>query len=140
MKTAKIFKILVLALGLILSWANFGEAAPLGTAFNYQGYLYDANQVANGLYDFAFALYDSLSDGNQIGGAVVKPDVNVIDGYFTVKLDFNDPNAFKGQTRWLQIAVRPGELEDPAFYTNITPRQDCRKSALDYHGLHSKEG
>jgi hypothetical protein len=123
MKTAKMFIILVLALGLILSWANFGRAAPLGTAFNYQGYLYDSNQAANGLYDFQFKLYDNedIPIANKIGRDVNKPDVNVIDGYFTVKLDFNDPNAFKGEARWLRIGVRPGDFTVSIPYTFLYP-------------------
>jgi len=122
MKTTKMLTILVLTLGLIFCSARVSEAAEMGTAFTYQGYLYDANHVADGLYDFQFKLYDSLADGNQVGSDVNKPDVDVVDGYFTVKLDFGS-GIFDGDARWLEIGVRQGELEDPNAYTVLTPRQ-----------------
>jgi hypothetical protein len=37
------------------------------TAFTYQGKVTDNGAPANGSYDFAFRLYDSLSGGIQIG-------------------------------------------------------------------------
>jgi hypothetical protein len=122
MKTRKILVILVVTLGLMVCQTKVSEAAPMSTAFTYQGHLYDANHVANGNYDFQFKLYDSNSDGNQVGSDVDKPDVNVVDGYFTVELDFNDPNAFNGEARWLKIGVRPGA--STGGYTTLSPRQE----------------
>ncbi|MHC4500968.1 MAG: hypothetical protein ACYS21_17855, partial [Planctomycetota bacterium] len=69
-------------------------------------------------------LYDSAGDGNQVGGDVNVPDVDVIDGYFTVALDFGS-SVFEGDARWLKIGVRPGELEDPNGYTPLSPRQEA---------------
>jgi hypothetical protein len=96
----------------------------MGTAFTYQGRLMDANEAADGVYDFQFKLLDAPSGPNQVGGDVNKPDVNVIDGYFTVELDFNEPNAFNGDARWLEIGVRPGSASDPCQYTTLAPRQE----------------
>jgi hypothetical protein len=126
MKTTKMLTILVLALGLMFCTTKVGEAAPMGSAFTYQGHLYDANVIANGLYDFAFKLYDSNDPctGIQIGGDFNVPDVDVIDGYFTVELDFNDANAFNGDARWLEIGVRLGEMNDPNGYTPLSPLQE----------------
>lgn len=124
MKTTKIITILVVALGLILCQARISEAAEMGTAFTYQGHLYDSNHIAEGLYDFQFKLYDANSDGNQIGVDVNTADVDVLNGYFMVGLDFNEPNAFNGDARWLEIGVRPGELEDSNAYTALSPRQE----------------
>jgi hypothetical protein len=123
MKTAKILTILVLALGLIVCQAKVSEAAPLGTAFTYQGHLYDNNDVANGLYDLQFSLYDV-----NVGGAAVANDVNVhdmdvIDGFFTVELDFGS-EVFDGNARWLEIGIRPGDQNDPNVYTALSPRQE----------------
>jgi len=120
MKNVKILTILVLAI-VIVSWAKVSEAAPLGNAFTYQGHLYDANHVANDTYDFKFRLYDYSVTGSQIGSDVNVPDINVIDGYFTVELDFG--SVFDGNERWLEIGVRPGELGDPNVYTTLSPRQ-----------------
>jgi hypothetical protein len=127
METRKILAILFLALGLLLCWAKVGEAAPMGTAFTYQGRLIDANEAADGLYDFQFKLFDDANvvDGNQVGSDVNVADVDVIDGYFTVELDFNEPNSFKGDARWLEICVRPGAQNDPNVYTTLSPRQEA---------------
>ncbi len=122
MKSAKILTILVLALGLTFFWPEVGQASPMGTVFTYQGNLYDANYAANGLYDFAFKLYDADSDGNNVGADVNVTNVDVIDGYFTIELDFNDVNAFNGEARWLEIDVRPGDSNDPCDFVTLSPR------------------
>ncbi|MHC4500985.1 MAG: hypothetical protein ACYS21_17940, partial [Planctomycetota bacterium] len=126
MKARKILAILVLALGLMVWPVQVSEAAEVGTAFTYQGLLYDANRVADGLYDFTFRLYDANHPdiGIQVGEDVNVPDVDVLEGYFTVELDFNDANLFMGEARWLEIGVRPGEMNDPNVYTVLEPRQE----------------
>ncbi|MHC4500418.1 MAG: hypothetical protein ACYS21_15060, partial [Planctomycetota bacterium] len=65
METRKILAILVLVLVLIVWPVEVSEAEPMGSAFTYQGHLYDANRPANGRYDFQFKLYD---DANVIDG------------------------------------------------------------------------
>jgi hypothetical protein len=49
--------------------------------------------------------------------------MDVIDGYFTVVMDFNDANAFNGAVRWLEVGVRLGNQNDPNGYTPLSPRQ-----------------
>jgi len=130
--------IVVLALGMMVCTGRLAGAVDMGTAFTYQGrLLVDANDVndvkvpANGLYDFQFKLYDG-PDPNfalQVGITVDINDVNLAgtDGYFTVELDFvgdDDPNVFNGYARWLEIGIRPGELEDPSEYTFLSPVQE----------------
>jgi hypothetical protein len=95
--------------------------AALGTAFTYQGRLTDGGAPANGAYDFEFRLYDSLSGTTQIGSAVVKDNVSVTGGVFTVQLDFG-ASAFAGEARWLQISVRAGSSS--GAYTTLSPRQE----------------
>ncbi|MFH1615980.1 MAG: hypothetical protein ABIG61_12965 [Planctomycetota bacterium] len=107
----------------------------MGTAFTYQGHLYDANHVANDIYDFQFKLFDAVTDGNQIGNTVSMPDVDVIDGYFTVVLDFNNINAFNGENRWLDIGIRPGEQNDPCEYTVLIPRQELTPTPYALYSL-----
>jgi hypothetical protein len=123
MKTAKILVVLVPAFCFVVCPAKVSQAAPMGTAFTYQGHLYDANYAANGLYDFQFKLYDANSGGVQLGNDVNKPDFDVIDGYLTVELDFGT-GVFTGDARWLEIGVRPGDLNDPNVYTSLSPRQE----------------
>jgi hypothetical protein len=56
MKRRRISIMLVLALGLVFCLFQVGKAAPMGTAWTYQGRLMDANNPADGLYDLQFAL------------------------------------------------------------------------------------
>ena len=136
MKIRRMLTILSLALGLVLCRAEVGEAGEMGTAFTYQGHLYDSNHVANGQYDFQFKLYDAYIDGNQVGIDVKKPDVDVIDGYFGVELDFGGA-VFDGRAVWLEIGVRPGEQDDPNVYAALSPRQAVTATpyALQSRGL-----
>ena len=122
MKRIKISTILVLVFGLMIFIAQVGRAETMGTAFTYQGRLIDANKTTDGLYDFQFKLYDAVSEGNQVGADVNKLEVNVIDGYFTVSIDFGS-DVFNGDARWLEIGVRPGDQNDPNVYTTLIPRQ-----------------
>jgi hypothetical protein len=122
MKATTVLTILVLGLGLV--WpAGLAEAAPMTTAFTYQGRLTDPNgDPCHGQYDFQFKLYDANSDGNQIGTDVNRPNVDVIESYFTVDVDFGY-DVFGGNDRWVEIGVRPGEQDDPCAYTTLSPRQ-----------------
>jgi hypothetical protein len=92
----------------------------IGTAFSYQGHLTDNNAPATGKYDFLFKLYDSLTDGQQIGLALDLNDESVNAGLFTVQLDFGD-GVFTGPVRYLEIGVRPGASTAP--HTFLTPRR-----------------
>jgi hypothetical protein len=120
MKPRKMFTILLVAVGLMVCQAEFAKAAPMGTAWTYQGRLLDANEVADGLYDFEFSLYDDPCTGSQQGSTLDINDIDVIDGYFTVVLDFGAE--FDGDARWLEIAVRPGVSIDA--YDTLIPRQE----------------
>jgi hypothetical protein len=122
MKTTKILTILVLALGLIFRQAEVSKAEPMGTAWTYQGRLMDANGPADGQYDFEFRLFqDPVLNSFQVGPTIDINDLDVIDGYFTVLLDFGD-KAFTGNARWLEIGVRPGDSENR--YTILKPRHE----------------
>jgi len=135
MNHTKIFKILFTLLVVVLCFGPVGLAGPLGTAFTYQGRLIDANNAADGLYDFQFKLFDANSAGNKLGADVNKPEVDVIDGYFTVELDFG--SVFDGNERWLHIGVRPGVQNDPNTYTVLTPRQKLTPTP---YAIYAKNG
>lgn len=97
-----------------------GPAAPLGTAFTYQGQLRDNNGNAiNSTCDFRFTLYDALTAGAQAGAPLTKTGIAVDKGYFTVLLDFG-AGIFTGQARWMEVAVKCSG--DAAFIT-LGPRQ-----------------
>jgi hypothetical protein len=115
-----------------LCMAGVAKSAPMGTAFTYQGRLTDANSPAEGLYDFEFEVYDALDGGSQQGSTVSKDDVDVIDSYFTVELDFGS-SVFTGDARWLQIAVRPGASSDPCDFATLSPRQELTPTPYAIH-------
>ncbi len=138
MKTRKTSVILLLIIVFLFSLPGTSTAAALGTAFTYQGHLYDNNDIANDLYDFQFKLYDSNSGGSQIGTDVNVADVDVIDGYFTVKLDFGD--VFDANATWLEIGVRPGVQEDPNTYIALTPLQEITPAPYTLYALESGSG
>ena len=101
------------------------QPVAMGTAFTYQGRLSDTAGPADGLYDFRFKLYDNpdLVFAAQQGAAIDVNDLDVIDGYFTVELDFGS-DVFDGSARWLEIAVQPGETNDPNAFMALSPRQE----------------
>ncbi|NUQ47242.1 MAG: tail fiber domain-containing protein [Phycisphaerae bacterium] len=98
----------------------------MGTAFNYQGQLKNAGSPLTDLADFQFSLWDAAgagnppSGGNQIGSLMSVDNVDVVDGLFTVNIDFGS-GAFDGQARWLQIAVR--SPAGSGAFTTLSPRQ-----------------
>ena len=100
--------------------------AALSTAFNYQGQVADdAGEPIDGACDLRFGLHDALTGGAKVG-EVTKGNQPVADGLFAVQLDFG--SAFKGDARWLEIAVRcPAGSGD---YTTLSPRQEV--SAVPY--------
>lgn len=68
---------------------------PLGSAITYQGRLNHSGGPVNGLTVMSFALFDAVTDGNQVGVTLTfdgiggnPPPVSVSDGLFTVALDF----------------------------------------------------
>jgi hypothetical protein len=120
---------LVVSLALLLSVTGalaqeVGPQSPqaaIGTAFTYQGQLKNASGPVTGSCDFQVSLWDSLAnDTGQIGTMQDKSNVVVSNGLFTVQLDFG-ANAFNGEARWLEIAVRCPA--GSGTYATLSPRQ-----------------
>ncbi len=114
-----------------LSQSSFGFAvffcyifaslvAQAESRFTYQGRLENGGTIATGTYDFRFALYDAATAGNQIGVLIPIEDVAVVQGLFTVDLDFGQ-SSFTGAARWLEVAVRPAA--ETGDYQLLAPRQ-----------------
>jgi len=108
---------LTLALGLAVAPLR---AQPLGTAFTYQGRLVENATPATGSYDFELKLFNAPTGGAQMGSTLLRDDVAVADGLFTVSLDFGP--AFTGSARWLEIGVRPGA--GTGAFTTLPARQE----------------
>ncbi len=136
MRSLRIRLCVIAALGLVVA-SPVVQALPLGTAFTYQGRLADDGSPAEGLYNFAFSLWDDPLAGNQIGPLLLfesgmgNGPINVTDGLFTVEIDFGAA-AFSGQARWLEITVN-GML--------LSPRQRVSPApfALALPGLYTLE-
>src|SRR5262245_51144378 len=92
------------------SLAGTAAAAPIGTAFTYQGSLNDNGTAPTGLYDFRFSLWDAMVGGNQAGATLVLDDRQVTSGVFNLDLDFGSA-LYAGDARWLQIEVRQGRSD-----------------------------
>jgi len=110
--------LLLLAAGLVLAAQERAPAGNVASAFTYQGYLEQGGGPANGSFDFEFRLYDALAGCCQVGGVDAHSGVDVIDGIFTIQLDFG-ADAFDGAARWLQICVAPAGNS----CTDLSPRQ-----------------
>jgi hypothetical protein len=116
-----LFMTTVITLGMVLA------RDPVGTAFTYQGRLMEGGLPANGEYDLRFNLYDNVAgDAQGLLPPVAVDNLLVVDGLFTVELDFGD--SFDGTERWLAIEVRPGD--SVGAYERLSPRQ--RLSAVPY--------
>ncbi len=100
------------------------EPDPTGVTIPYPGRLAaDAGQpVADGAYDFTFALYDAETDGEPLWSEV-QEGVAVQEGAFNVLLGSVNGipvETLNGSERWLAVGVRgPGESD----FTALTPRQ-----------------
>jgi hypothetical protein len=108
---------------LLLLTALPAAAQPIGTAFTYQGRLTDGAVPPNANYDLEFRLFDLASGGAQQGPTVSRNAVPVVDGLFTVSLDF--ATAFAGSKRWLEVRVKPA---GGGSFTTLSPRQELTPS------------
>ena len=119
-----------------------GIQALMGTAFTYQGQLKKAGNPVSGTCDFQFSLWDAAGSGspptggNQIG-ITQTATISVTNGLFTAQIDFG-ADAFQGNARWLQIAVKcAGDVS----YTTLSPRQPLTPApyALALPGLWTQQ-
>ena len=94
-------------------------AAPVGTAFTYQGRLINGTNPAQGIYDLRFTIYDALAGGSSVGGPLTNAATAVSNGLFTVTLDFG-ADVFDGNARWLEVGVR---TNGGGAFGTLAPRQ-----------------
>src|SRR5437762_2316356 len=111
----------VILTAMVLSTLNsqLSTAFAQGTAFTYQGRLNDGANLANGNYDLTFAIFGVTTGGSPVTGPLTNSCVGVSNGLFTVLLDFG-AGVFNGNSRWLEIALRP---TGGGSFTTLTPRQ-----------------
>lgn len=106
-----------------LTLASAPETA-VGTGFSYQGRIEDGGNPVNGNCDFQFTLWDTGSGGTQVGNVDAQANVAVSNGLFSVIVNSSSQfgeDAFKGDARWLQVAVRcPAGA---GSYATLSPRE-----------------
>jgi hypothetical protein len=90
-----------------------------GTAFTYQGRLFDGTNPANGTYDVRASAWTAVSGGSMLSAYYTNPAVVVSNGLFTVLVDFG-PGIFIGGTDWLEIDAR---TNGAVSFTALSPRQ-----------------
>ncbi len=112
--------------------AGFVEAQ---SVFTYQGKLNDAGVPASGNYDFTFKLFSVVSGGSQIGADVLRDDVQVTNGVFTVNLDFGASPFTSATANYLEILVRPGA--STGAYTLLAPRLAITNSPYSIKSLNA---
>ncbi len=100
---------------------------PLTQSFSYQGKLDNAGAPVNGAVPMRFSLWNSATSAataSRVAPPILLNSVNVIEGRFTVGLDFTIPSGpaiFDGSERFLQIEV--GDLNGGGGFTTLAPRQ-----------------
>lgn len=107
---------------------------PLGTDFTYQGQLKASGMPAITTADFKYSLFNDAAAGAQVGATMSKDNVGVVNGLFTLPLDFG-PSAFNGDARWIEVAVR--SPAGSGTFTTLSPRQPVSGTpyALQTRGL-----
>ena len=101
-------------------WTTGQGATATSNAFTYQGEILVGGQPASGSYDLQFGLTDAAVGGNYIGGLVTNTAVPVVNGRFTVALDFGGVG-FDGSARWIEVGVRASG--SATNFSLLSPRQ-----------------
>lgn len=109
----------------VLAVIVFAPIAPasaqtsVGSAFTYQGQLQRSGSPATSTCNLQFGLWDAASGGAQVGTTQAFDGVSVVNGLFTVAIDFG-ADQFTGGARWVQSAVR---CAGDSSFTTLAPRQ-----------------
>ncbi len=113
---------LTVFVGCVGSVMSTQAGSPGGQAFTYQGQLKQGGIPYSGSADMQFSLVEVIGQ-TPVGATVEVPDVDVVNGLFTVTLDFGG-GVFDGEDLELEIAVRvPHDPTDTAPLTTLQPRQ-----------------
>ncbi len=129
---------LLITLILFVIAATSGEAGSIpNTLFTYQGELKDdGDPVEAASARLLFRLWDRDTGGNQIGPEWEAHPVEIVEGLFTVQVDFGE-GAFTDELRWLEIGVDPlGGTE----YHWFTTRQMMTAAPLATYALNALHG
>ncbi len=124
----------VLAIAAALSAISGAQAVPAGTNFTFQGQVKMDELPLTGVADFRFSLWSDATDTQEVPPVQERLDVDVVNGLFTVDLDFGA--APFSEARWLGIEVRhpagPG-----GTYQLLSPRQPITGAPLALYALNA---
>lgn len=117
--------------------------AQFGTAFSYQGRLDKLGAPVNGDADFEFRLFKLQSGGIQQGSTVSLNNVSVVDGLFTVQIDFG-ATPFADGGRWIEVSVRSPAGSGPFTVLSRQPLTSVPFAmfveGIDGHSLDASDG
>jgi hypothetical protein len=123
-------KSLVLLAGFVFAGFVFASTVSAQQPITYQGQIQQSGAPFSGMADLKFELYDSLTDGMQVGSTITHADWSVEAGLFQVELDFG-AGSFGANPRWLQITVNDAIL---------APRQRVSAAPIALYSLDSGGG
>lgn len=108
------------------------------TAFTYQGRLTDSRiaQPTNGAYTMQFQLVDAPTGGNSVAPPVGIDGVSVVNGVFTVELDFGASAFAGGGDRYLQVTVME---TNPPQVIPLSPRQRITSVPFAVRSLNAQQ-
>jgi len=118
----------------LLALLCIAGAAPVSTAFTYQGRLNRNNGPANGTFDLKFELYMTETGGTPVVAPLEKLAQQISGGLFTVTLDFGGAQVFDGTAYWLAMSARP---TGQPFYTATPERTAIRPTPYAIHALNA---
>ena len=113
-----------IVLSIVAAFAALGVQQ--GTSWTYQGQLRRGGAPYNGTCNFQFSLWDAASGGTQKVTTQSINGVSVVNGVFTVTLDFGEVSPigersdFTGEARWLATSV---QCSGDGGFTPLDPRQ-----------------
>ncbi len=128
---------LAAAAGLAATACPAFAQSPLGSSFSYQGELRQSGSPVTGAADFRFRLYDSATNGVQIGAEQALNSAALAAGRFNAALDFGGA-AFGRDARFLEIDVR--SPAGSGSFVTLTPRQRISGAPVAQFALSGNPG
>lgn len=120
--------VFVLAIVVLITSTSVQAGVVLGNTFTYQGELSDGGGLVTDTLPMTFRLFDLPGGGTQFGGDIVLGAVQVVDGRFTVHLDFGEQFTTTA-ARFLEIEV-DGVL--------LSPRQQITAAPVSLFSLNTR--
>ena len=122
---------------LMLAALSAEVAFAQSTAFTYQGRLEDNGVPANDDFAFVVRLFDDADTGVQLGPTVCEDAVDVVNGLFTLSLDFGFQ--FDSGQQFLDIQVlREGDCADTSGFEQLSPRQQVTATPMALRALEAE--